>query len=224
MSTVQIQRISNAGVLVTLDGVRLLLDGVCRGLAPYPAPPSEIVAELERRPPDMLAYTHGHPDHFEQEFAVRFYRKTRRPVLGTAGIAELLPGIPVEQGEAAIGGVRVTPVPSQHLGAEWSQYPHVSYLIEGSRRIFLVGDAAPRCWGDEISRIQPDVLIAPYPYVTTGVGRRTVAQFAPGAVIVVHMPAKELDPDGIWPMTERALKECGEYPVYVPNLCETVSL
>lgn len=220
----QIQRISNAGVLVKLDGVRLLLDGVCRRLTPYPAPPSEIVGAIERCPPDMLAYTHSHPDHFDPGFAARFYRETHRPVLGTAGVAELLPEIPVELGDATIGGVRVMPVPSRHLGAEWSQYPHVSYLIDGSKRIFFAGDAAPQCWKDGISRIQPDVLIVPYPYATTGIGRRTAARFAPGAIIVVHMPVKELDPDGIWPMTERALKKCGELPVYVPDLCETISL
>lgn len=215
---------SNAGVLVALDGVLLLLDGVCQELIPYLAPPPAIIRELEHRPPDMLAYTHSHPDHFEPGFAARFYKKTRRPVLGTEGVSELLPGIPVEQGGVTIGGVRVTPVPSRHLGAEWSQYLHVSYLLEGSKRIFFTGDAAPLCWKDGISRIQPDVLIVPYPYVTTRIGRQTVERFAPRAVIVVHMPAKELDPDGIWSMTEWALKECGEIPVYVPDLCETVFL
>ncbi len=220
----EIQRVSNAGVLVALDGVLLLLDGVCRELSPYLAPPPTVIEELERRPPDMLAYTHSHPDHFEQGFAARFYKKTRRPILGTAGVSEQLPGISVEQGSIAVGGVRVTPIPSRHLGAEWSQYPHVSYLIEGSKRIFFVGDAAPLCWKDGISRLRPDALIVPYPYVISGIGRQTIARFAPKAVMAVHTPAKGLDPDGVWPMMGRALKKCGEFPVYAPDLCETVSL
>ena len=96
----QLQRVSNAGVLVVLDGVFLLLDGVCQGYSLYLAPPLAVIKELENRPPDMLAYTHSHPDHFEPGFAAQFYEKTYCTVLGTAGVAELLPDVPVEQGSA----------------------------------------------------------------------------------------------------------------------------
>ena len=220
----QIQRTSNAGVLVVLDGVFLLLDGVCQGYSLYLAPPLAMIKELENRPPDMLAYTHSHPDHFEPGFAAQFYEKTRRLILGTAGVAELLPGISVEQGSAFIGGVRVTPIPSRHLGAEWSQYPHVSYLIEGSKRVFYVGDAAPLCWKESVSRLQPDVLIVPYPYVTTRFGWQTAMKFAPKSVVVVHTPARDNDPEGIWQMMEREKMLHGKITVYAPDLCETVFL
>ena len=216
----QIKRVSNAGVLVALDGVLLLLDGVCQGYSFYLTQPPELLAELERHPPDLLAYTHSHPDHFEPGFAARFYEKTRRPVLGTAEVAELLPEVPVERGSVTINGVSVTPVPSCHLGANLAQYPHVSYLIEGSKRIFVVGDAAPLCWTDGISSLRPDVLVAPYPYVTTTVGRQTVLRFAPQSVMLVHMPAKDFDPEGLWPMTERALQKFKEIPVQIPELGE----
>lgn len=218
----QIQRVSNAGVLLTLDGVLLLLDGVCQGYSLYLAPPPVMIKELENRPPDMLAYTHSHPDHFEPGFAARFHEKTQCPILGTAGVKERLPNVPVEQGSAVIGSVRVTPVPSRHLGAEWSQYSHVSYLIEGSKRIFYVGDAAPLCWKEGVARLQPDVLIVPYPYVTTRFGWQTAMQFAPKSIVVVHTPARDNDPEGIWQMMEREGELHGAIPVYAPALCETI--
>lgn len=211
-------------MLVALDGVLLLLDGVCRGYSLYLAPPPAIVQELENRPPDALAYTHSHPDHFEAGFAARFYEKTRRPILGTTGVAELLPEVPVEQGSAVIGGVRVTPVPSRHLGAEWRNYPHVSYLLEGSQRIFYVGDATPACWKDAVFQLQPDVLIVPYPYVTTRIGWQSILQFGASSAVVVHMPARDNDPDKIWPMVTRGLTLHQDVSVYVPNLREMVTL
>ena len=220
----QLQRVSNAGVLLTLDGVLLLLDGVCQGYSLYLAPPPVMIKELENRPPDMLAYTHSHPDHFEPGFAAQFYEKTYCTVLGPAGVAELLPDVPVEQGSAMIGSVRVTPIPSRHLGAEWRNYPHVSYLIEGSKRIFYVGDAAPLCWKEGVTRLQPDVLIVPYPYVTTRFGWQTAMQFAPESVVVVHTPARDNDPEGIWQMMEREKMLHWDIPVYAPDLCETVFL
>jgi len=187
-------------------------------------PLNELISAINLGPTFKTPYTHSHPDHFEPGFATRFYEKTRRPVLGTAGVAELLPEVPVEQGSVMIKDVRVTPVPSRHLGVEWRQHPHVSYLVEGSKRVFIVGDAVPLCWKEGISSLRPDVLVAPYPYITTAVGRQTVLRFAPQSVMLVHMPAKDRDPDGIWPMTERALKEFKEITVQIPELGESVIL
>ncbi|MBE6961635.1 MAG: hypothetical protein E7445_04185 [Ruminococcaceae bacterium] len=107
-----------------------------------------------------MAFTHAHPNHFEAGFVARFYKKTRRTILGTVGVA----------------------------------------------------------------RLQPDVLIVPYPYVTTRFGWQTAMQFAPKSVVVVHTPARDNDPEGIWQMMEREKMLHWEIPVYAPDLCETVFL
>lgn len=220
----QIRRTANAGVLLTLDNVSILLDGVCRVYSPYLAPPPAVLEELAACPPDALIFTHAHPDHFEPDFVARLQQRTGCSVLGTEGVAELLPGVPVEQGGAVIGGVRITPVPSRHLGVEWRNYPHVSYLLEGSKRVFFVGDATPACWKEGVSRLQPDVLIAPFPYVTTRVGRQITLCFAPKELVLVHMPAEDHDPDGIWPAVRGALAQQKEIPVWIPALGETLRL
>ncbi len=220
----QIRRTANAGVLLTLDNVSILLDGACQGLSSYLASPPAVLEELESCPPDALAFTHAHPDHFEPGFVSRFSRRTGRPVLGTEGMAERLPEVPVMRDGAVIGGVRVLPVPSRHLGVEWRNYPHVSYLLEGSRRVFFVGDATPACWKEAAFRLRPDVLIAPYPYVTTRIGWQTVLRFAPKTVVLVHMPDRNADPDGIWPMVTKALEIHRELPVQIPALNETILL
>lgn len=220
----RIRRTANAGVLLTLDDVSILLDGACQPLFPYLGSPPAVLEALEACPPDALAFTHAHPDHFAADFVSRFSRCTGRPVLGPEGMVQQLPGVPVMLGAVEVGGVKVTPVPSRHLGAEWRNYPHVSYLLEGSQRVFFVGDATPACWKDAAFRIKPDVLIAPYPYVTTRIGWQTVMGFAPKTMVLVHMPDRESDPDGIWPMAERALETRREIPVQIPMLDETILL
>lgn len=87
-----------------------------------------------------------------------------------------------------------------------------------------MGDATPLCWGDEVAGLQPDVLIVPYPYVTTRIGWQTTMRFDPKAVVLVHMPAKEFDPDGIWPAVETVLDVPKEIPVWSPALGETIIL
>ena len=59
----KILRTANAGVLLTLDGVRILLDGVCGDLPPYLTTPDDIKLELCKNIPDVVAYTHFHTDH-----------------------------------------------------------------------------------------------------------------------------------------------------------------
>ena len=46
----QIRRTANAGVLLTLDNVSILLDGVCRVYSPYLAPPPAVLEELAALP------------------------------------------------------------------------------------------------------------------------------------------------------------------------------
>ena len=70
----RISRVSNAGVLLELDGVKILLDGFCTGHGPYLATPAHIRESLMTNPPDMLAFTHEHPDHFDA-LAAEYYHK-----------------------------------------------------------------------------------------------------------------------------------------------------
>ena len=50
----EIRRTANAGVLLKLDGVSILMDGVCREVKPYPATPPEERALLSSCYPDVM--------------------------------------------------------------------------------------------------------------------------------------------------------------------------
>ena len=66
-----LQRVSNAGVLLQLDGVKLLLDGFCSAVGPYLATPVSIRDQLLADPADVLAFTHEHEDHFHAALATQ---------------------------------------------------------------------------------------------------------------------------------------------------------
>ena len=204
----EIRRTANAGVLVTLDGVSVLLDGVCRGLHPYLAPPKAVLADLAACPPDAAAFTHAHPDHFDADVTNQYRRLTGRPVLGTEDLRQSIGG--VITGPYSVGGVKLTPYPGRHIGPTYRDVPHVSWLLEGSRSVFFVGDASPLFWHEEVFSLRPDVLIVPYLYVTTHLGRQAAARFAARHTLLVHMPAEGDDPEHIWQQVREgmSLDEC----------------
>ena len=78
----EITRTANAGVLLLLDGVSFLLDGVAQELAPYAGTPHHFREQFIKNPPDVVAFTHMHKDHYDENYAEEYRIKTLRPVYG----------------------------------------------------------------------------------------------------------------------------------------------
>lgn len=208
----QLRRTGNAGVLLELDGVRILLDGVCRPCGSYLETPPQERENLLACPPDLIAFTHGHLDHFDRSFAQAMYHKTLRPVLGPEGL--LKEGCICEP--VTVGSVTVTPVPSRHIGKAGQGESHVSFLIRGSKQVLFTGDAAPA----SVQQIRADLLIAPYAYGITPAGWRVAAEIAP-RLVLLHLPQAEQDPDGLWDMVKRTV--CLPGPALsIPEMGQTI--
>lgn len=208
----QCRRTANAGVLLTLDGVTVLLDGVCRQSPPYLGTPLREREMLLACPPDITAFTHGHLDHFDRAFAQSLYEKTLRSVLGPEGL--LKQGL-CTHGQT-VAGVTVTPIPSRHIGRAGKDTPHVSFWIRGSEQILFTGDAAPSQWKD----IHADVLIAPYAYAITEAGWKAAKSIA-SKIVIVHMPDKERDDQGLWQALEMTV---GDASVWIPDISREITL
>ncbi len=179
---------------MTLDGVSILLDGLCSRIEPYIETPAHIAETIIKDPPDLLVFTHGHPDHFGEALVSEFQKQNLWPILGP----ESLP-YGTDHRTIRIGNVTVTPIPSRHIGK--FDVTHFSYLIEGSKRIFFAGDAAPLQWKGR--EVKLDVLIAPYAYANTEptwAWSRSVAD----KVVLLHLPQKDNDPAGLWQQISRA--------------------
>ena len=212
----RISRVSNAGVLLELDGAKILLDGFCTGRGPYLATPAHLRESLMASPPDMLAFTHEHPDHFDARMAETFHKQTLRPVLGP----ENLPCGTTTRGIAS-GWVSILPIKSRHIGKEFFHIPHVSYDIEGSRTVWFLGDAVPSQWHG-IDR-KCHVLIAPFAYATSESAWRMTCELAEH-VVLVHMPLRENDPAGLWPLVEAVTGKSCPVSLYIPEIGETIEI
>ena len=210
----QLRRTANAGVLLTLDGTTVLLDGVCKQTGPYYGTPEAEIQGFLACAPDITAFTHGHLDHFDREFAHKLYHKTLRSILGPEGL--LKEGCACTQ--VRIGAVTVTPIPSRHIGKAGQETNHVSYLIEGSERILFAGDAAPT----QFRNLRVDVLIAPYAWAITPSAWRMAAQVA-DKLVLVHLPPRGTDPANLWDQVSNTVTDPG-VRFWIPDMGETILL
>ena len=208
------RRTANAGVLIKLDGTTILLDGVSRPTAHYIGTPDAEKENLYTCPPDIIAFTHGHMDHFDRSFAQMMYHKTLRSILGPEGLLKV--GSLCQPVQA--GTVTITPIPSRHIGKAGQGVAHVSYLIEGSQTILFTGDAAPQQFRDR----QVDVLIAPYAYATTPSSWKLSAGIAK-TMILLHLPPRDTDPAGLWDAVAQTTQAPGP-KLIIPEIGEHIVL
>lgn len=214
----EIRRTANAGVLLKLDGISILMDGVCREVKPYPATPPEEREALQRSWPDVVAFTHAHEDHYDPDYAAAYQKQTGGVILGPGD----LPGCESTMDAMTLGGVTVTPIPSRHIGAAGKLLSHTSFLIRGSRTVLFMGDASPLQWKAKGDLTKPDVLIAPYAYANSLSGWSVTKFLAPGAVVLLHMPARELDEAGLWPAVETVIRQADPVHITIPKLGEVL--
>ena len=195
-----------------LDGVSILMDGVCREIKPYPATPPEIKAQLLENIPDIVAFTHAHKDHYDPMFAAKALQ-VNGVVLGPSDCHGTMDPITVKS-------VSVTPISSRHIGAAGKTVMHVSFVIQGSCCVWFTGDASPIRWPSS-SLPKPDVLIVPYAYCNTPAAWKATQALGAKAVILVHMPVPEDDILGLWQLVKDTVGE--EASLYIPCMNETVT-
>lgn len=212
----EIKRTANAGVLLRLDGKSILLDGVCGKVEPYLATPPEIRGSLLQDLPDAIAFTHTHEDHYDSLFVSDYLQNAAGPVMGPADIPYST------QEQQTIGAVTVSPFDSRHVG-KTDCAEHRSYVIRGSRCLWFMGDASLLHWQKTEGLPRPDVIIAPYGFVI-GRGWEYCKALRPQAIVVLHLPAREHDPYGLWQELEKTLAEQTGLSVLIPEMGHTIVL
>ena len=215
----EILRTANAGVLLKLDGVTILLDGVCREVRPYLATPLHRREALRENWPDAVAFTHMHKDHYDPDYAAEFSKCTGGVILGP----NQLSGGRATQESMRVGDITVTPVKSRHIGAAGKDTQHYSFLIQGSQCVFFTGDASPSQWRDmKLPKI--DVLIAPYAYAITPAGWQAAKALGAERIVLVHMPSRETDPDSLWDMVLGVTGGADGATFYTPAMEEYIEI
>ena len=213
----ELKRTANAGVLLKLDGVSILLDGVCREVKPYPATPPEERALLTESWPDVVAFTHRHKDHYDPVYAATYQEQTNGVVLGPVD----LPGVRSTMEEISIGGVTVTPVPCRHIGVAGKDTPHAGFIIRGKKCIWFTGDSSPTQWKGRADLPRPDVIIVPYAYANTDASWAFTKSLQ-AQVVLLHMPPRETDILGIWQAVEATAG--AEPQLHIPAMSQMLNL
>ena len=214
----EIRRTANAGVLLKLDGVSILMDGVCREIKPYPATPPEERARICESYPDMVCYTHAHKDHYDPTFAAEYQKQTGGVILGPAD----LPGCNCSMQDVTVGAVTVQVLQSRHIGGAGKTISHASFIVKGSRCIWFLGDSSPLLWKGRDDLPKPDVLLVPYAYTTTPTGWTISQSLGAERIVLLHMPDRADDTIGLWAATEAttAMPE----KLLIPAMGETIFL
>ena len=184
-----IMRTANAGVLIEMDGKRILLDGVCEPLPPYLGTPQTIRNFLVQEMPDILAFTHKHPDHYDCNYETLYKEKTLRFVYGP----ESLPFYEID-------GINLSLIPTRHIGK--TDISHASLVIKGSSTVWFMGDASPINLKEMTGYSNPDLLIVPFAYAITPSAWRMAKDAGAKQILLVHMPTKQDDREGLWEMVE----------------------
>ena len=191
-----------------MDGISILLDGVCSKVEPYEVTPKAILDALTNNYPDAVGFTHQHPDHFHSGY-LDFCTQT--------GTVILMPGAQ----EGRVGDVNIYPIKTRHLGKVEPDLIHNSFLICGRQTILFAGDAAP----SELQAVKNvDVLIAPYAYVTTSAGIKAVISTGAKQLILVHMPGIDPDPYGIWESVRTGLSKCDAFEIVLPQMGQEIEI
>ena len=204
-----IKRTANAGVLITLDNVSILIDGVCENLYPYIETPAQIRNELETTFPDVVAFTHTHPDHFNADYCNAYIQKTRRSVIGPAmSISE------------KINNVSIKAINTRHIGK--TDIDHSSIVIDGSKTVWFMGDASPSELVKFKNFTTPEVLIIPYAYALTPSAVKQTRAIEAKLNVLIHLPNKNDDSYGLW---DGVLQNIGNDPSFIiPDVGQQIEI
>ena len=213
----KLRRTANAGVLLELDDVSILLDGVCREVDPYLPTPQKERESLSACWPDVVAYTHAHKDHYDPVYAAEYTRQTNRVILGPNGSG----GVRGSLEPVTFRNVTVTPLICRHIGLAGKDIPHCGFVITGSKTVWFTGDSSPLQWKNRSDLPEPDVMIVPYAYVNTSFSW-DFTKSKGATVILLHMPRREHDPVGLWVSVSATIGDLNA--IYIPEMSEIISL
>ncbi len=183
-------RTANAGVLLKMDGLSILLDGVAKALYPYLGTPEAIEGELRENFPDILAFTHEHDDHYDGDYVEYYQRNTQRDVVRPEGLHQM-----------ELGNVWLQGIVTRHIGK--TNVPHMSFVVTGSKTVWFMGDATPTSLKKMREMQRPDVLVVPFAYGITTSAWRSVKETGAESIILLHLPNPKDDAYNLWEAVEK---------------------
>lgn len=161
-------------------------------------------------------FTHNHPDHYDGLFVSHYLQNTAGPVIGPADIPY------ADREGAVLGDIRITAVESRHIGRS-DGCLHRSFVLQGSRCVWFMGDASLLHWQNHANAAKPDVIIAPYGFLL-GKGWDYCKNTGAKTIVVVHLPLKENDPYNLWDALMQTIAGKTGPQIYIPEIGQIIDL
>lgn len=199
MSVCQVTLSANAGVALDFGGLRVWVDALHDEKVPgFSTVTEPLWTAMRSHPdfaaPDLLFFTHCHPDHFSQRLA--------REALDLWPQARIV--LPEDRfpGQALLSGRRervrlpeltLDFIRLTHEGPRYADKPHYGCILEsGGFRVLVTGDC--RLCAPELAEFLAedgpiDLAILDFPWLTLPRGRRFVQEhIRPKTLLVCHLP------------------------------------
>ena len=192
-----------------IDGVSILLDGICGEVPPYLPTPEPIRQALYATLPDAVAFTHTHIDHYDRDFALFFEKNTHKDIVS-----------PENKREIQVGSVSIRPIDSRHIGR--NDIEHISFVLMGSRCIWFMGDASPVALKSMGRYPKPDVLFVPFAYLNGKAAIETTNSVNAAEIVLLHLPDEQRDDYKIWDTVRNFIIK--EQHIHILGLGETLDL
>lgn len=214
MSCCQVTLSANAGVALSFGGLRIWVDALHDEKVPgFSTVTPALWAAMRAHPafaaPDLLFFTHCHPDHFS--------RKLAREALDLWPQARIVlpedrfPGQALLSGRrerVRLPGLTLDFIRLTHEGPRYADKPHYGCILESQGfRVLITGDC--RLCAPELAEFlredgPVDLAILDFPWLTLPRGRRFVQEhIRPRTLVVCHLPFLE---DDIYGYRAAALK------------------
>lgn len=207
---------ANAGVSISLGGLRVWVDALHDRQVPgfstvSPAQWERICRSDALAPPDVICFTHSHPDHFSRrltEEAIRLWPSARLILPEPAFDGQIL--LRDQEERFSAGGVAFRFFRLTHESRMYASVPHYGMtLCHDGFRVLIPGDcavASPQL-GECLRDTAVDLALLDFPWITIRKGREfTRDNIRPKHLLVYHLPFAQDDSVGYRSAAERSVR------------------
>lgn len=211
---------ANAGISLDFAGKRLWIDALHqRKVLGFSSITPELFAQLLHheafQSPDIICYTHCHPDHFSKNLTLQASEVwPNAKVISPESIA---PGWILAEGDrwmSKCGELEITYIRLPHEGDAYVNTIHYGMILsDGNRNILIPGDCriGSAELAEAVKGIHIDLALLDFPWIALPKGKAFLdAHIRPEKVCIYHLPFTDDDVNGYRNAAGQAVRRYGD--------------